>query len=248
MKKSKIKTRLVCLIACLTMLIGSTFTVSAAGDLPTWTRIYDGAVFEVETTTPAGNYVYGSWDGVYTPRQQAILFAAIDAAGITNEMSEYDKCVAINNYIRNVFEYRTWFTDEEIAQLDADMAVEKPGLTLNGLRTLEKVIDGKTAYIACGTYADLFQTMCDTIGIACMFACNNGRVPFEKNHAWNVVYADKKWYQVDVTFNDHPTEDTSNRYLMSENGWEDDGIHLINAIDSDIVTCMLKADLNTHMR
>lgn len=244
MKKSKIKTKLLCLIACLAMLTGSAFTVSAAEDLPTWTRAHDGAVFKVESTTPAGNYVYGNWDSVYTPDQQAILFAAIDASGVTNGMSEYNKCVAFNNYICSVFNYRIWLTDEEIAQINADDAGLGAEMKADGLRALEKVINGKPAYISCEVYADLFQTMCDTVGISCMFLCNNGLVSLDKNHLWNAVYADGKWYQIDVTNNDQATESTSNRYLMSENGW-DDGLHLVSAMDSDRITCALQAGLNT---
>lgn len=240
MKKSKIKTRIICLIACLTMLIGSTFTVSAAGDLPAWTRAYDGAVFHVTSTTPAGNYIYGYWPQ-YTPRQQAILFAAIDAAGVNNGMSQYEKCVAINNYICSVFDYRIWLTDEEIAQINADDAgLEEAWMKEDGLRTLEKIIDGKPAYIACSAYADLFQNMTEAVGISCMFLCNNGLVSIDKNHVWNTVYADGKWYQIDVTYNDQATEGTSNRYLMSENGWND-GLHMINAMDGDRIACMFQA-------
>lgn len=60
----------------------------------------------------------------------------------------------------------------------------------------------------CGDFANLFQTLCDSLDIGCFRVSGYSRTfsifhPVKKsyyNHAWNVVRVDGRWYPVDVTF------------------------------------------------
>lgn len=227
--KAKWRTKLICLIACLAMLIGSTLCVSAEGH--TYRYVKDGPesrTFEPRTgpipalgdnglpayydarralvtetcgTTPGGVYVYWYPNELYTDEQIALLYGAIDAAGITNEMSKYDKAVAINNYVCSVLAYDA-ARGSRIPYADGLIALQMGGSAI------------------CSVYADLYQTMCVTVGIEC--AVVSGKTG-EESHAWNAVYIDGREYFVDPTWND--TVNSPNRYLMSETGWPDHEFH-----------------------
>lgn len=233
--KSKWRTKIICLIACLAMLIGSTVCVSAEenayryvkdgpesrtyeprtgpipvlGDngLPVYYEARRALVTETCGTTPGGVYVYWYPNELYTDEQIALLYGAIDAAGITNEMSKYDKAVAINNYICSVFTY--------------DLARGSRTPYTDGLIALQM---GGSAM--CSIYADLYETMCVTVGIECAVVSGNiynAEWPDGCAHAWNAVYIDGREYFVDSTWND--TVNNPNRYLMSETGWPDHEFH-----------------------
>lgn len=221
--KTKLKTKLICLIACLAMLIGSTICVSAeenayyyskadgtievrTGALPTvddnglpvFYKVRQNVVDEVSGITPAGNLVYGSWTDLYTPEQIALLYGAIDAAGITNEMPKYDKAVAINNYICSVFTYDMG-RGTRIPYADGLIALQMGGSAV------------------CAEYSDLYQTMCQAVGIECEVV--EGLIG-NVAHGWNAVYIDGKEYFVDSTWND-TGDGPMDEYLMSETNWPD---------------------------
>lgn len=164
--------------------------------LPTYIMEYSNSVKEVYALTPNGVYIYdGYWSDFYTPEQIAILYAAIDAAGITNGMPKYDKAVAINNWVCAAMTY-----DHDGAGGTATAPHQ------DGLIAIQ--MGGKGV---CGEYADLFKTMCQAVGVDCDKVCGFvDSVP----HAWDVVAIDGKEYFVDPTWND--TENNPNRYLMSE--------------------------------
>lgn len=225
--KAKWRTKIICLIACLVMLVGSTVCVSAEentyryvkdgpesrtyeprtgpipalGDngLPVYYEARRSLVTETCGTTPGGVYVYWYPNELYTDEQIALLYAAIDAAGITNEMSKYDKAVAINNYVCSALTY--------------DMARGSRIPYADGLIALQM---GGSAI--CEIYADLYETMCVTVGIECdiVHGITHGNVA----HAWNAVYIDGKEYFVDATWND-TGDGPMDEYLMSETNWPD---------------------------
>ncbi len=232
--KRTIVTKLLCLTALFTMLIGSTLTVSAeetapaaAGywyvkadntqewrvgekpligenGLPTYIKTTDAGVLEVSGTTPNGVCVYGQWlPDRYTPEQIALLYNAIDAAGITNEMSQYDKCIAINNYICAAFTY---------GAAEYHLSDGLIGLQMGGIGV-------------CNHYADLYQTMCETIGISCRIVTGRSAID-GVSHAWDAVYINGKEYFVDPTWNDCTG---TNNYLMSETNWAD---HIMEGYDT----------------
>ena len=120
------------------------------------------------------------------------LIAAYDATGITNDMSDYDKAVAINNYICKVVEYGYGQVDDR-------------ALTAECL---------DYGYAICVGYANAFDALCTIAGVY------NAQVSGMYNkggHAWNYVLIGDTKYWVDVTAND-----TSNiSYLMSTTLWAD---------------------------
>lgn len=218
--KRNIFKKIVCLTALLTMLIGSTLTASAEGDvtaywkadgtytfvnddavpevgtngLPLYHKEYSKSVVEVSSVTPGGIYIYGVWNDIYTPEQIALLYSVIDASGITNEMPKYDKAVALNNAVCSVFEY-----DNEYAEplLDGLLALQM--FRNSGLQPKAK----------CDGYSDLYQTLCQAVGIDCQKAAG---ISTQGRHMWNVLSIDGKEYYNDVTWN----EGTGNAYLMWE--------------------------------
>ena len=206
MMNKKFTKKLACLIACLTMLIGSSFSVSAANGIPLSIDYRNGSVYQATGMTPInGVYTYINPATTYTPDQVALILCAIDAAGVTNEMSDYEKCDAINNYICNVFEY--------------DGKAPETNPTLDGIVELQN--GGKAQ---CMIYADLFQTMCESVGITCW--CIAGMASDElgsDGHAWNMVCIDGKYYYIDVCWNDPIGGGAEYRhdYFMSETLWGD---------------------------
>ena len=214
-KRSIIK-KLVCLTAIFTMLIGSAMSVSAeegmtayfkadgtytfvadsqvpavgTNGLPLYRKEYTKTVVEVSSLTPGGVYIYSDWSTLYTPEQIALLYSIIDASGITNEMSKYDKAVALNN--------------AECAVMHYDLY--QHSMYGDGLYCVQMGGGG-----ACGNYADLYQTLCQAVGIDCQIISGKSG---SDSHAWNVMMINGKEYYNDVTWND--TESGMNSYLMRE--------------------------------
>lgn len=54
----------------------------------------------------------------------------------------------------------------------------------------------------CGSYSTAFQLLCQAADIPCISVASE-----EKNHAWNMVYADGQWLHVDVSANDTNSRD-----------------------------------------
>lgn len=205
-------------IACAVMIAGSAMTVcaeegteitNAPDDALITVREGEGIrgvtpeIMNVVTqTTPGGINIYGyEPTGGVNPFTGELLccqwqpeyLTAIDAMGVTNEMSQYDKCVTIANYLCDHIEYAT--KDGQIGHQFGFMALK----------------DGTAV---CGGYADAFQKICLALGIKCEYIGS-----IEMNHGWNEVYIDGTTYYVDVTYMD--TGNRSKEYLMSTTLWTD---------------------------
>lgn len=173
-------------------------------------KVMDGNEYSATQVTPNGTYIYAEYFAdaaeakifhIASKPWPDIMLNAIDAAGITNDMSDYDKCVAINNYICNTLEYGSDGDDYRGDHIGVD---------------LENTLINKKG--VCKDYANLFQNMCYMVGVDCDcvggWATNdNGRGP----HDWNRVFIDGTAYYVDSTWND--TEYHPNRYFMSTTIW-----------------------------
>lgn len=200
--KRSIFKKLACLIAVFTMLIGSTLGVSAAEDnqmfylkadgsyewttrdkipavgmngCPVFVDEFSGTASDVTGVTPGGIWVYGNLQTLYTPEQIALLYSVIDSAGITNEMSQYDKAVALNN--------------AQCAVMDYDITQGSP--YDDGLLALQI-----GAGADCVEFADLYQTLCQTVGINCQRMNNTAW------HQFNVLFIDGVKYYNDPSSND----------------------------------------------
>lgn len=127
------------------------------------------------------------------------LIAAYDATGITNDMSDYQKAVAINNYICSVVSY------EDLVEGDTPAKI-----------SCECLIDGKAN---CKGYAHAFDMLCSIAGIGSNCVYGESIKPSGETalHEWNYVYADGVKYWIDVCWNDS----TNNAYLMSTSEFAD---------------------------
>ena len=118
-----------------------------------------------------------------------MLYSIIDASGITNEMPKYDKAVLLNNAECAVLYYR-----------DGQKSMFGDGLYCVQMG----------AGATCQGYTDLYQTLCQAVGIDCeiIYGASERNV----GHAWNLLSIDGKEYYNDVTNNDAH----GNAYLMWE--------------------------------
>lgn len=144
----------------------------------------DGTTFVVRGQTPGGLPIWymesdkGTWPDY--------LIAAYDATGITVDMSDYDKAVAINNYICKVVDYA------EIG--DDDRALYCACLSY-----------GKAV---CVGYSHAFTMLCTVAGVG---SDQVGGAAGGNAHVWNYVLIGETKYWVDVQMND----ETNNAFLMS---------------------------------
>lgn len=120
------------------------------------------------------------------------LISAYDATGITNDMSDYDKAVAINNYICKVVEYGYGQVDDR-------------ALTAECL---------DYGYAICVGYANAFDALCTIAGV---YTDEVNGMYNKGAHCWNYVLIGDTKYWVDVTANDA----SNNACLMSTTLWAD---------------------------
>ena len=101
------------------------------------------------------------------------------AAGITNEMSDYEKCVRVNDYLCKTFEYG--FTEMQLPYMivGADGILTIIGDNRAGGLKTDLFQYGKGV---CSDYADAFQTMASLLSIE---SYTYGS--FNLNHGWNAV-------------------------------------------------------------
>lgn len=203
--KKKLMT-LITSVMTLIMVFGSGITIYAMGD-----QSKDGRV--PVAVTPGGVSIYGCYYvgngsdflSVHTVDFPVEYLLAIDAAGITNEMSDYEKCVRINDYLCAVAEYGR--PEVSWTSVRYDGTVIMYGAEGVGLSLLQY---GKGV---CAGYSDAFQTMTSMLGMESYVYGSKSL-----NHGWNAVVIDGVTYFVDVTWNDYLN---SNTYLMSTELWSD---------------------------
>lgn len=121
-----------------------------------------------------------------------------------NEQIEYIE-EYINNFINNninesqtTYEKIKLFHDHIINITEYDENNEGKSYTAYDL-----IITGKSI---CGGYSDIMSIYLNTIGV------NNYRIT-SKNHIWNLVNIDEKWYHLDVTWDD-PVASDGKQYLL----------------------------------
>lgn len=123
---------------------------------------------------------------------------AIDAAGITNDMSDYEKCVCVNNYICSVAEYGVFDVSLRTKPRSTNYPIS------DGLDLIQYGVGTSIEY------TNAFETMVTMLGI------ESGSYSSRfLNHAWNYVIIDGVTYFIDVTWNDR----ADNHYLMSTELW-----------------------------
>lgn len=106
---------------------------------------------------------------------------------ISDNMNEYEKELAVHDYIIMNCEYDPKAFDDENAP-GTDPEHDNPyGVLLHGVGI-------------CSGYSSTFQMFMDMIGIECITV--EGTSHGGAEHAWNMVCLEDEWYCVDVTWND----------------------------------------------
>lgn len=241
--KTKITTKIICLIACLTMLIGSTVCVSAEETKVIYQKADNTSVWIAESEIPA----VGS-NGLPLFRQE---YAKEIGNGV------YAKVIQEVSGITpgGVYVYGGWatlYTSEQIALMYS--LIDSAGIT-NEMPKYDKAVALNNAVCAALTYdvtqasqfsdglysvqmggrgycehfADLYQTLCQAVGIDCAVIVG---VTGGAGHAWNVLSIDGKEYFVDPTWNDK----SNNAYLMAEQNFADHEKILCRSTDPYEVT------------
>ena len=112
---------------------------------------------------------------------------------ITPDMNDYDKVLAVHDYI---IDHSTYDQEKEkylhtniSTFYDSDLAIG-PLLQGHGI---------------CSGYADAFSLFLDRFNIP------NYRISSD-NHVWNLIYLDNKWYHIDITWDD-PIVDTGEQVI-----------------------------------
>lgn len=116
-----------------------------------------------------------------TAAAQAEIDADIDKikAHITDNMSDYEKVLAVHDYMVNNYCY-----DERVFEGNEDE-----------VRTINRFVSEKTG--VCEAYSLYFKYVMNRLGIDCE------TVPSDAcRHMWNKVKVDSKWYNIDVTQDD----------------------------------------------
>ena len=110
---------------------------------------------------------------------------------IKPNMSDYDKAVTIYNYVRKAAIY-DW--DAYYAIIDANWQNRKSEFVM-GTSAYGCLILGKSV---CQGYAHAYNLLARKAGLTSIMA--SGTVG-DNQHAWNRVWADGRWYEVDATYN-----------------------------------------------
>lgn len=125
--------------------------------------------------------------GSLSPKNAAILAicSRVIAEVITNDMSDYEKELAIHDWIISQSVY-----DSEAASNAPDAKPDPNNDNPYGL-----LMNGKAI---CSGFTSTFQLFMDMLQIECISV--QGGAEGRGEHAWNMVRIDDKWYCVDVTW------------------------------------------------
>ncbi len=91
---------------------------------------------------------------------------------IDNDMTEFEKVMAVHDYMVLHYEY-----DESLTISDISIMITKTGV--------------------CQSYSYAFKHLMDELGIDCTFVASD-----EMLHSWNLVKVDGYWYHIDLTWDD----------------------------------------------
>lgn len=162
-----------------------------------------GRQYTLKGLTAGGAGIYANPEN---DRARDYVIAALDEAGIDNTMTDYDKVVAINDYLCKKLKYVDYAAEEGFSYKE------------DWIPYTDYCLLSDSA--VCAGYADAFQSMAICCGIECWYVTGN---VYQNGgtegiyHAWNRVVLDGKSQYIDVCWNDSP----NHAYFLSANGWED---------------------------
>lgn len=167
------------------------FTTIARSDYNSYSAItrmlsnLGGGIYFYEEFAPqnfSNHYEYPGYFAV-SPRMPEIHKAPMEyvqatIADVKQMRTDREKVIYLNNYLCSqiAYDYEN-YGSAGIDKIFSPHAEEVKG--------------------TCGSYAYAMQFLCEMADIPCI-----GIESEEKDHAWNMVYADGQWLHVDVTFND----------------------------------------------
>ncbi|MDR2373133.1 MAG: hypothetical protein LBD77_03330, partial [Bifidobacteriaceae bacterium] len=140
------------------------------------------------------------------PMQERVLAAANRAVAqvISNGMSDRDKALALNK----------WLIDQAAYDYDALEAINAATTAEEKASIFDSFPNNQNAYGVlvegkgvCASYAQAYKALADAAGLRAVVVAGVVLESGER-HAWNRVFMDGKWQNVDVTWNDggDPTE------------------------------------------
>ena len=106
---------------------------------------------------------------------------------ITDDMTDYEKELAIHDYIVSNYKYDY---ENYISDTLPDESFTPYGLLVKGTGV-------------CQAYAEVTKLLLNKVGIECDVVVGTSR---DEDHAWNILKLDDEYYMLDVTWND-PTPD-----------------------------------------
>lgn len=137
---------------------------------------------------------------------------------ITADMTDYEKELAIHNYIVADCRY-----DIDVVQSEQANVVRTHSIT--GM-----LLDGKGV---CEAYSNTFMLLCRMAGLNCTLA--TGMLDGTK-HQWNIIELNGEYYNVDLTSND-PVPDLKGRVRYNYFNVSDDEISKTHTLDDTNIKC-----------
>ena len=153
-------------------------------------KVYNNAIYVVYNTVgkEGGKYAYAIRTGDVSLLSDTEVEAIkrikeLSAEILTDEMTDVEKIVTVHDYIINNTRYDSDYADES--------------------HTPYGLLTNKTA--VCDGYANTFLIFMLLNDIECQSVTGYAN----ENHAWNQVCIDNTWYNIDVTWDDPVTNDSS---------------------------------------
>lgn len=113
---------------------------------------------------------------------------------ITNDMTDLEKELAINQYLCDTIVY----DEEALANAEENNFLSVDDEFKDSFTAYGALIKGKSV---CAGYAGAFKLLCDAVGLKAVVV--TGILEGSLSHAWNKVQIDGEWQIIDVTNNDN---------------------------------------------
>lgn len=122
------------------------------------------------------------------------LSYGINKADLSKVKSDYTQ--AVNSIVSGASQYSDiWEKEKYIYDAICSMNTYNESSAMNQ-SAYSALTGGSTV---CAGYARAFQIICQQSGIPCYYVTGTSK---GENHAWNIVYIDGKYYNVDLTWDD----------------------------------------------
>jgi len=117
-------------------------------------------------------------------------------SGLGGNLGEYDKALAVFEYLVNNLDYDSVTLDK--TGNDSDYGMKKP----DDMRTVYGALKGKK--VVCAGYAAAAKYLLEKLGMECIYVTGFGE---GEAHGWNLVKIDGDYYYMDITWADASNTD-----------------------------------------